>query len=53
MPSRRSPRLSALFGVSYSGGKIFGKWRCNNRILVIMTGGLLSSPQESSVRKWT
>ena len=39
MPSRRSPRLSALFGMSYSGGKIFGKWRCNNRILVIMTGG--------------
>ena len=39
MPSRRSSCLSALFGMSYSGGKIFGKWRCNNRILVIMTGG--------------
>ena len=39
MPSRRSSCLSALFGMSYSGGKIFGKWRCDNRILVIMTGG--------------
>ena len=39
MPSRRSSRLLALSGMSYSGGKIFGKWRCNNRILVIMTGG--------------